>query len=85
MLKTLVLTYQGQVLETSELSGFKPLKGMKKICQIAAGTISGAIDFDGNMYTWGLGDAVYHEHGSLADICVGGQGEGTGLARDRKG
>jgi alpha-tubulin suppressor-like RCC1 family protein len=58
---------------------------MSKICQIAAGTISGAIDCDGNMYTWGLGDAVYHEHGSLTDICVGGQGEGTGLARDRKG
>lgn len=73
------------MLQTSELDGFKQVSKLTKICAIAAGNVSAALDCEGSLYTWGLGDAVLHELGSLADICAGGQGDGTGLARDRTG
>lgn len=73
----------GRVLETSELDGFVIVPDLKNISQIAAGKVNGAIDCDGNLYTWKPQDPTAHKtkHGSLVGICIG-NGD-TGLVRDR--
>lgn len=48
---TLVLLVSGKVLQSNE-QGFQTVNELKNIAAIAAGTVMGAVDCNGDLYTW---------------------------------